>query len=124
MAEMPTKLSANQLEPNSFYSILSNRKLRKTANFITNTEKHVTANATNEKGKYLARSSQKNKGTSAQATVVVGTAATISLLCILPMAMALGPSPFFPRLPYHKVNLTFKLLKLLIKLNVIGIKLD
>ena len=104
MADMPKKLSANKLELKSLRSILSNRKCRQASNFPKDKENRARNRNTNEKGKNLAKGGQKNNGTSAQATIVVGTAATISLLCILPMAMALGPSPFFPRLPYHKVK--------------------
>ena len=56
-------------------------------------------------GKGLGKSSQKNKTNCSPAPTVVGAVAAISLMCILPMAMAYGPSPFFPRLSYHKVIL-------------------
>ena len=110
MADMPKKLSANKLELKSLRSILSNRKCRQASNFPKVKENSIRVRNPNEKGKNLAKGGQKNNGTSAQATIVVVTAATISLLCILPMAMALGPSPFFPRLPYHKVKYNTKLL--------------
>ena len=55
-------------------------------------------------GQILGKSSQKTKTNSSPAPTVVGAVAAISLMCILPMAMAYGPSPFFPRLSYHKVN--------------------
>ena len=110
MADMPKKLSANKLELKSLRSILSNRKCRQASNFPKVKENSIRVRNPNEKGKNLAKGGQKNNGTSAQATIVVVTAATISLLCILPMAIALGPSPFFPRLPYHKVKYNTMLL--------------
>ena len=58
-------------------------------------------------GKGLGKSSQKNKTNCSPAPTVVGAVAAISLMCIFPMAMAYGPSSFFPRLPIHKVMLCY-----------------
>ena len=102
MVKMPWK----QTEHQNFRSVLKDRKNHK----CSDSQKQNAKN-TSKYGKSLGKSSQKNTTNSSPAPTVVGAVAAISLMCILaiiilniPMAMAYGPSPFFPRLSYHKVN--------------------
>ena len=88
-----------QTEHQNFRSVLKDRKNHKACDSQKQDAKKASKN-----GKSLGKSSQKIKTNSSPAPTVVGAVAAISLMCILPMAMAYGPSPVFPRLSYHKVN--------------------
>ena len=98
---MPKNISAKPFELKSLSRVLSKPKNCKTSRFHKDTEQRLDTSKTKQCDKKYFKS---RKGSSARPEIAVGAALTISLLCILPMAMAFGaPLGFFPRLPYHKV---------------------